>query len=31
VLLVEVVCARLQDAGIPQKDIVIWDRLNADL
>jgi uncharacterized protein (DUF362 family) len=31
VILVEVVCARLQDAGIPQKDIIIWDRLNADL
>ena len=31
VLLVEVLCARLQDAGIPQKDILIWDRLNADL
>ncbi len=31
VLLVEVLCARLQDAGIRQKDIVIWDRLNTDL
>jgi len=31
VLLVQILCARLQDAGIPQKDIVIWDRLNADL
>ena len=31
VLLVQVLCARLQDAGIPEKDIVIWDRLNADL
>src|SRR5271157_1712528 len=31
VLLVEVVCTRLQEAGIPQKDIIIWDRLNADL
>jgi len=31
VLLAEVVCARLQEAGIPQKDIIIWDRLNADL
>ena len=31
VLLVQVLCARLEDAGIPQKDIVIWDRLNVDL
>ena len=31
VLLVEVICERLQEAGIPQKDIVIWDRLNTDL
>jgi uncharacterized protein (DUF362 family) len=31
VLLVQVLCERLQDAGIPQKNIVIWDRLNADL
>jgi len=31
VLLVQVLCERLQEAGIPQKDIVIWDRLNADL
>jgi len=31
VLLVQVLCARLQDAGIPQKDIVIWDRMNVDL
>jgi uncharacterized protein (DUF362 family) len=31
VLLAELVCSRLQDAGIPQKDIIIWDRLNADL
>jgi uncharacterized protein (DUF362 family) len=29
--LVEAVCERLQQAGIPQRDIVIWDRLNADL
>jgi uncharacterized protein (DUF362 family) len=29
--LVDVVCERLQQAGIPAKDIVIWDRLNADL
>lgn len=31
VSLVEAICERLQQAGIPQKDIVIWDRLNADL
>ena len=31
VLLVQVLCERLQEAGIPQKDIVIWDRLNSDL
>jgi len=30
-LLVELVCQRLQEAGIPQKHIVIWDRLNSDL
>ena len=30
-LLVEAICERLQQAGIPQKDIVIWDRLNSDL
>ena len=29
--LVEAVCERLQQAGIPAKNIVIWDRLNADL
>jgi uncharacterized protein (DUF362 family) len=29
--LVEAVCERLLAAGIAQKDIVIWDRLNADL
>lgn len=29
--LVEAVCDRLQRAGIPPKDIVIWDRLNSDL
>jgi len=28
---VEAVCERLQQAGIPPKDIVIWDRLNSDL
>jgi uncharacterized protein (DUF362 family) len=31
VQLVEAICERLQQAGIPKKDIVIWDRLNADL
>jgi uncharacterized protein (DUF362 family) len=31
VLLVEVLCQRLQDAGIQKKNIVIWDRLNTDL
>lgn len=29
--LVEAVCERLQQAGVPAKDIVIFDRLNADL
>ncbi|HTT33505.1 MAG TPA: DUF362 domain-containing protein [Methylomirabilota bacterium] len=31
VLLVDVICERLREAGIPQKDIVVWDRLNGDL
>jgi uncharacterized protein (DUF362 family) len=31
VLLVEALCERLQQAGIHEKDIVIWDRLNSDL
>jgi uncharacterized protein (DUF362 family) len=31
VALVETICERLQQAGIPQRDIVIWDRLNSDL
>lgn len=31
VLLIQLVCQRLQDAGIPQKNIIIWDRLNEDL
>ncbi len=31
VQLVEAICERLQQAGIPEKDIVIWDRLNDDL
>ena len=30
-ILVEAICERLQQAGIPQKNIVIWDRLNSDL
>jgi uncharacterized protein (DUF362 family) len=30
-VLVEAICERLEQAGIPQKDIVIWDRLNSDL
>lgn len=30
-VLVEAICERLQQAGIPQNDIVIWDRLNSDL
>jgi uncharacterized protein (DUF362 family) len=29
--LVEALCERLQQAGIPKKNIVIWDRLNRDL
>ncbi len=29
--LVDAVCERLQQAGIPRKDIVVWDRLNEDL
>jgi len=29
--LVEAVCERLQQAGIPRNNIVIWDRLNQDL
>jgi uncharacterized protein (DUF362 family) len=31
VQLVDAVCERLQQAGIPAGDIVIWDRLNEDL
>jgi uncharacterized protein (DUF362 family) len=31
VALVEAICERLQQAGIPAKDIIIWDRLSADL
>jgi len=29
--LVEAICERLQQAGIPRRDIIVWDRLNADL
>ena len=31
VVLVECICERLKEAGIPQKNIVIWDRLSEDL
>ena len=31
VKLVEAVCERLQQAGVPAANIVIWDRLNTDL
>jgi uncharacterized protein (DUF362 family) len=31
VVLVEAVCERLQQAGVPAKNIVIWDRLSSDL
>lgn len=31
VLLVDAICERLNQAGIPEKDIVIWDRLSMDL
>jgi len=31
VLLVELICERLREAGIAGKDLIIWDRLNADL
>ena len=30
-VLVEAVCERLQQAGIPRTNIVVWDRLNSDL
>ena len=30
-VLVDAICERLQQAGTPQKNIVIWDRLNSDL
>lgn len=29
--LVDALCERLGQAGIPEKDIVVWDRLNSDL
>jgi len=31
VVLAEIICDRLQEAGIAKKNIVIWDRLNSDL
>jgi uncharacterized protein (DUF362 family) len=31
IVLVEAVCERLQQAGIPARNIVIWDRLTSDL
>ena len=31
IVLVEAICERLQQAGIRQQDIIIWDRLNSDL
>jgi uncharacterized protein (DUF362 family) len=31
VALVEAICERLQQAGVPARNIVIWDRLNDDL
>jgi uncharacterized protein (DUF362 family) len=30
-VLVDVICERLREAGIGERDIVIWDRLNSDL
>lgn len=29
--LVEAICERLQQAGIPAENIIVWDRLNSDL
>jgi uncharacterized protein (DUF362 family) len=29
--LVEAICERLREAGVPAKNIVVWDRLNVDL
>jgi len=31
VLLVELICERLREAGIPAKNIIVWDRLESDL
>ncbi len=31
VALVEAICERLREAGVPAKNIVVWDRLNVDL
>jgi uncharacterized protein (DUF362 family) len=31
VALVELVCERLREAGIPAKNIIVWDRLDSDL
>jgi uncharacterized protein (DUF362 family) len=30
-ILVDIICERLQQAGIGKKNIIIWDRLNSDL
>jgi uncharacterized protein (DUF362 family) len=30
-VLVDAICERLRQAGVPDKNIVVWDRLNADL
>lgn len=30
-VLVDAICERLRQAGVPEKNIVIWDRLNSDL
>lgn len=29
--LVDAVCERLREAGVPEKNIIVWDRLNEDL
>ncbi|HEY7392685.1 MAG TPA: DUF362 domain-containing protein [Bryobacteraceae bacterium] len=31
VVLVDAICERLRQAGVPERNIVIWDRLNSDL
>lgn len=31
VALVDAICERLRQAGVPEKNILIWDRLNSDL